>query len=429
MVSGWQERTREGVTASATDRGIAARTERPGTPEAARCDQLLGELAGLIAVGGAPRFLLAPVVPGPAAFPEAWTPDAAGVARVLRRLAWHAGMPAQRIEIHDEGLGAPPTERKPGTRVELMAAREAAIEIVLSFVGEDDVAGTLAHEIGVAYAIRHRAAPEGAYRAPAHAVERVDPDRDLERGSVAAVYLGLGTLAANAALQQYTRGRFNGAYSEHEYDVLRAGYLALPELAFLLAVQAVVREMPAPPRGLNGPQRDETSAWIVALRGERAALCARLGVPVDSAADAVVSGARPVVERFAEEPDAATVAAPARPRRIAFRWQATRAGSGVLVGAIAGGGAMAAAGTTSMLAMGMILAGVVAGHVIGTRVRVARCSACVRVVAVDAARCASCGAQLRGDIRALAERLDAEEALERESGEPAASDPATTPGR
>src|SRR5256885_1031009 len=79
----------------------------------------------------------------------------------------------------------------------------------------------------------------------------VDIDgRDLERGSVAAVYLGLGVLAANAAYQQYTSsGRTNGAYMPLEYDVIKSGHLTMSELAFLLAVQAVARGEHEPPHG------------------------------------------------------------------------------------------------------------------------------------------------------------------------------------
>ncbi|MDQ3370229.1 MAG: hypothetical protein M3680_32835, partial [Myxococcota bacterium] len=52
------------------------------------------------------------------------------------------------------------------------------------------------------------------------------------------------------------------------------------------------------------------------------------------------------------------------------------------------------------------------GHVLGRRVRVARCSACVTVLDVRAQTCRSCGANLRGDIARLADRLEAEEQLE-----------------
>ncbi|MBA3820640.1 MAG: hypothetical protein H0X17_17240 [Deltaproteobacteria bacterium] len=44
--------------------------------------------------------------------------------------------------------------------------------------------------------------------------------------------------------------------------------------------------------------------------------------------------------------------------------------------------------------------------------RVARCSACVTVLDVRAQTCRSCGANLRGDIARLADRLEAEEQLE-----------------
>src|SRR5262249_35905166 len=158
---------------------------------------------------------------------------------------------------------------------------------VVNFIGSDDVVGTLAHEVGVVHAVLARGDGASPYRAAevpmlerAGADDRereVDPDRDLERGSIAAVYLGLGVMAANAAYQQSSQaGRFNGAYVPLEYEVIRAGYLPMSSLAYLLAVQATVRGDRDVPDGLSGPQRDEVGAWIDALRPDAQALRERL---------------------------------------------------------------------------------------------------------------------------------------------------------
>ena len=196
----------------------------PSVPAPARRERLVVVLAELIARGGARPFLAPPVVPGAAAFPEPWRPTRGGVVALLRRLAWHAGNP-RAIHVVDERLGAPPTERKPETRVGLTSVRAKELWFRIEFLGDDDVAGTLAHELGVAHAAASRPDAADPYRDAERPVIEVEAERDLERGSVATVYLGLGAVAANAAFQQYSRaGRFNGGYTPLEYDVLCAGY-------------------------------------------------------------------------------------------------------------------------------------------------------------------------------------------------------------
>ncbi|MCE9576798.1 MAG: hypothetical protein K8W52_26870 [Deltaproteobacteria bacterium] len=368
---------------------------------AERRDALLDILAELIARGGAGAFLASPVIPGEDAFPEPWQPTRAGVTALLRRLAWHAGIP-RAIEVTDARLGAPPTERRPATRVELTAVRPAALGFRLEFIGADDVAGTLAHELGVAHAVLNRPGAAEPYRSTAPTDLEVDPGRDHERGSIATIYLGLGVLATNAAFQQYSRaGRFNGAYSPLEYDVLRAGHVPMSELAFLLAVQSVVRGTDAP-AGLEGPQRDEVSTWLRVLGGQRTELRARLGIAADA-----VAAARPEVVPF----DDVELEAEAPPARTAFRWRTHRGGVGFIGGIMIGAG-LAATIASRGLAPLCLLGGASVGHVVGRGVSVPRCSNCASVVPAAATRCPHCGASLRGDIKRLDDRLEAEEQLE-----------------
>jgi hypothetical protein len=369
----------------------------PEQPVPERREQLISMLTAYVAQGGAGPLLAPPVVPGEDAFPDLWEPTPRGLETLLRRLAWHAGQP-RSIVVVDERLGAPPTQRKPETHVELVAVRERELELTSWFVGDDDVAGTLAHELGVAHAVIARAADRDPYRGPEPPELAVDPERDLERGSIATVYLGLGVLAANAAFQQYSgTGRFNGAYAPLEYDVLRAGYVPMSELAFLLAVQAVVRGEPSPPPGLSPPQRDEVTAWLDALRGQEGALRERLGIAAD-----VRGEARPAATPFQDvERDQA------RRRRIAFRWQTHRAGEGLLAGVLV-------AAATALIAMphgliAFIVGGAVMGMSVGRSLRVARCSTCATALALDAAACRRCGATMYGDIARRSDRLEAEE--------------------
>ena len=375
----------------------------PASPTTERTERLLDTLAELVARGGASSFLAPPVVPGVDAFPEPWRATRGGVAALLRRLAWHAG-DARTIVLEDRRLGAPPTERKPATRAAVQRVTPKEIVVRLELIGEDDVAGTLAHEIGVAHAAINRPERADPYRVAEQPVIEIE-EEDLERGAVATVYLGLGVLAANAAFQQYSRpGRFNGAYVPHEYDVLQAGAVPMSELAYLVAVQAAVREAGVP-NGLAPPQRDEVTAWLAVLAPRAAALRTRLGIGARAAGEA--SHARPPVVRFA---DIDVDDDPEPPSRIAFRWRTHRGGVGLVMGAVLGAGvslAVAAPGAAPWIVVGAASS----GHLVGRRVRVPRCSACASVVAADAPACRHCGAALRGDIERLSDRLDAEERL------------------
>ncbi len=381
----------------------------PRSPTTERRDALLGVLGDLIARGGAAKLLAPPVVPGADAFPEPWRATRGGVRAVLRRLAWHAGNDRE-IVLNDDRLGAPPTERKPETRVGLTRVAPKELTFRVEFLGEDDVAGTIAHELGVAHAVVNRPDSVDPYRTSEANELDVDVDRDHERGSIATVFLGLGVLAANAAYQQYSRpGRFNGGYSPLEYDVLRAGYAPMSELAYLLAVQAVVRGAGVP-AGLSGPQRDEVNEWIMALSPRRTELRQRLGI----APDAEGASDRPAPVRF-EDIDLAEDAPP--PRKTAFRWRTHRGGVGFMCGAVLGVGVAVAAASSSITPL-LVFGVAGGGHVLGRRIRVMRCSACASVVDAAATVCGSCGASLRGDIAQLADRLEAEERLERDDARP-----------
>ncbi|MDQ3296321.1 MAG: hypothetical protein M3619_07040 [Myxococcota bacterium] len=385
-------------------------TVEPSAPDAERRNALLAVLGDLVARGGVASLLAPPIAPGVAAFPEPWRPSVSGVTALLRRLVWHAGGLGDRhVIVADELLGAPPTEHKPQTRVELTEVRQRALAFTLSFVGTDDVVGTLAHEVGVAHAILHRPDDADPYRSAEQPVIPVDLERDLERGSIATVYLGLGVIAANAAFQQYSSRIRTDAYAPHVYEVHRAGYVPMAELAYLLAVQAVVRGETTAPAGLAPPQRDEVLPWIAALVPRASELRARLGVPATAHPEP-----RPPVVRF----DDVDVDDDAPRRRAAFRWQTHRGGLGMIAGVVFAAG-IALAVVAPQHVLWCVLAGGGGGHLVGRRVRVARCSACVTVLDVRAETCRKCGLALRGDIARLADRLEAEERLEPSPSSPA----------
>ena len=84
------------------------------TPTSARTpastsDALVADLRALIARHGAERFLAGPLVePTPAFFPDAWSPDDAGVLSLARRVFVLAGLGEVRIEL---SAVASPTQR------------------------------------------------------------------------------------------------------------------------------------------------------------------------------------------------------------------------------------------------------------------------------------------------------------------------------
>jgi hypothetical protein len=375
----------------------------PDAPDAATREHLLGVLAELVARGGSAALLLAPVVPGDAAFPDRWAPTKAGVALLLRRLAWHAGL-ERDIDIEDRRAGAPQTERKPATSVEVIEVRDKTALFVLRYIGEDDVAGTLAHEIGIAYAALHRPGEVDPFRKPVAPVLSIDPDVDLERGSIAAVYLGLGVLAANAARQHHSvlEGQsYNPLFVARVGVTVEAGDVPASSLAYLLAVQACVRGEHEPPAGLAAEQRREVAAWLAVLEGSAGALRERLGIASDAR-----PGTRPEVVAF----DVGQLEDDPPVRANAFRWQTHRGGVGLVAGTVLGVGFAVVLATRAAAPLA-IAVGAVCGHVAGRRVRVVRCSSCATICAADATTCPKCGAALRGDIARLADRLDAEEHL------------------
>jgi hypothetical protein len=372
----------------------------PLEPDLATREHLLDVLGALVARGGAEPLLRAPVAPGEDAFPEPWAATRSGVALLLRRLAWYAGIDRE-IELVDRHAGARPTERKPATRVELVEVRRTSLVLALELIGEDDVVGTLAHEIGVAFSVLHPPGGADPYRTAMDQVIAVDPDGDLERGSIATVYLGLGVLAANAARQHHAvlEGQgFNPMLVAKVGVELLAGHLPVASLVYLVAVQAAIRGEPQPPAGLVGRQRREVAAWLAALDG--AELRARLGIAAGATA-----AARPQPIVFADarlEPDVA------RPKQ-AFRWRTHRGGVGLVAGTVLGIGLSLIASRGMMT--WLVIGGAGSGHVIGRRIRVPRCSACATVLTDGAPRCRTCGAVMRGEIAHLSERLEAEERL------------------
>jgi hypothetical protein len=287
----------------------------PAAPDATDREWLLDALAELVEHRGAEALLAPPVVPGAKAFPERWRPTRAGVTEVARRCAAHAGLVGVRIDVvdgRDAGFSVDPTAP---TELEVDAVAPTSATLVLAVLGRDDVAGAACHAIGAVIAALGRIAQAGPFRS----TDEVGGDEDTRRrGAVAAVWAGLGVLAANAAYQQYTYGTPINGYAPIDYRVVQAGAVPMSALAFLVAVQAELRGATGLPEGLKGPQRDETRAWRKALAGRGAALRDRLGI----AAGARGADRRPPLAAIDCEPEDV----------------GGGAGAGVGVGVVVGGG-------------------------------------------------------------------------------------------
>jgi hypothetical protein len=268
------------VTSASIDLGLGR--DAPDAPGRTDVEWLIRQLARLVEVGGAARLLAEPIAPEPASFPDAWQASPARVVRVIERLLWHAGV-ERRVVVVDRRDESGTTHRRVATECDVVDidVNGPTIDLDLHSIGDDDVVGTLAHEVGVAVAVISGVAGGDPYRDRA-AVSAWSED-DLRIGSVAAVWAGLGVLAANAAFQQYSGGVFqpHRGFAPVEYDVIRAGHLPLPALAFLLAIQIELRDARLP-RGLGRPQTDEVRAWQRALRGKSATLRSLLGIAADA---------------------------------------------------------------------------------------------------------------------------------------------------
>src|SRR5665647_662945 len=113
---------------------------------------LLGELAELIRRFGAERFVTSPLVRANLRdFPDPWEPTVRAVHTVLYRLFWHAYIDAS-IVVEDVRAAAPPDHRRlTRSEIELAEAAHGRTLFHIASIGNDDVAGALAHQVGTAF--------------------------------------------------------------------------------------------------------------------------------------------------------------------------------------------------------------------------------------------------------------------------------------
>lgn len=196
---------------------------------------VLEHLAELIRVRGASTFLSAPLLePSDRDFPDRWSPDAAGVQRLLRRILNYAGMKSfsPEIEIYD---GPEAMEASTGGHAGQVAAWFEGLDRdtarfgvdVDSLNAPDALVGILCHEVA------------HAYRA-CHGLTYFDPTQDEPLTDLTTVFLGFGILTTNAS-HIYRADSVSYWHSQ-------AGYLTPEMWSFALAVQVVARRLSAKER-------------------------------------------------------------------------------------------------------------------------------------------------------------------------------------
>jgi hypothetical protein len=244
-------------------------------PDPAERENLLDQLAALIALEGAEAFLTGAIIePSDRSFPDPWTPDADGVERLIRRLLGYAGLAQLDLTIEldrfSDAQGEVLSDGSAGGHSGT-AAWFAGIRGGVCAFGVDThqlhdpvgLIGTLAHEVAHAY--------RSAYdlRDADHAIEERLTD-------LTTIYLGFGILTVNAS-QRFESGRQGAGGSWYRHS--ERGYLAMQAMSFLLAAQNVARGDPPAPiaRALAPNQRACFKAACKQL-GARDALLARLGV-------------------------------------------------------------------------------------------------------------------------------------------------------
>jgi hypothetical protein len=327
-----------------------------------------------------------------------------GVARVIGRVAWHAHLD---VELAVEDLRQPTSPRRAllrDTKLALVQADRDRFAFALTSIGNDDVAGIVSHAIGHAYATS--CASDG------HPFRDASTTVSTALGSLATVYLGLGLLAANAALHDRSAGENVGNRAIHAHQTACAGGLPWQDLAFALAVQATVRDDMLDLDRLHPSQRELVAAWCEVLDDHEAALAELLALGDVNAETAPL---RPA------EPRAAIVHAEHAERDLVranlghpvFRTRAgSRAAEHGFYGALASIPVILLG--APIIALGVGIAGIVAGSVYGNRFKRFRCASCGTFMTRDATECSHCGGRIAGDVRHASDRLEAEEQLELE---------------
>ena len=363
-------------------------------------------LASMIRRFGAERFLETPLVRADAKdFPERWEPTLHKVHQLLYRLCWHAYIDPEIVVFDGRPVRDNDTRMLRASEIEIVSCETGVARFEVASIGNDDIAGTLAHKVGQIFL---ELAPGEPFRTAAG-------PSDERTGSIAAVFLGLGVVAANAAMYRRHATQVVGREERSEQQI--AG-LEIAEITMLVAVQNLLRdEVQDALETLHGQQREWVDRWTDVLDPHEDELREMLGLD--------------------EESPSLTLSRPERPRTVAAGThdenrrfndgrEVARVRRRSLYGMVGGGilGFVAGAGLFNfmlIIAPVAFVTGVTAGTAFGFW-RWCRpfytCShgACQRMIPASASKCPSCGgtvtetltlAQLHARWKQLREEEDA----------------------
>ncbi len=376
-------------------------------PLSSHHEHLVRELARVVALGGTWRLVNGPVVAARVEdYPEPWDESREALAKLIARTEWHAHLD---IELVLEDARSPAPRRHAylrETKLELVHADATKLELSMTSIGNDDVAGIVAHELGRGYVAQ----------LPGDHPYRTSEDSlpDAATGSIATVAIGLGVVAANAAPHDRSAGERIGNTSYHQHHIDHAGGLDWQDLVFLLAVQASVRDDVLPALDTLRPsQAAELAAWLDVLDDHEAELVELLGLgDVLEAAPP-----RPVEPRAVEVRAAFSESDLVRSNlgRPVFRYSEGRGAAfgilGLLAGLLIGTAGIDILGRDVLVAIPMGL-GAIAGYLFGRTRRLHRCATCRSYLTLTATECRICGGTIRGEIDHPDQRLEREEQLE-----------------
>lgn len=376
-------------------------------------EKLVKELGALVARAGAWRFVRGHVVAANTKdYPDPFGENRAGLSRALARTLWHARLELD-VTIEDHRQPAPIDHtRLRKTTLELVQANETSARIAITEIGNDDIAGIFATEVGRMFVAQ---LAHGGH--PLRTTTNASDLPDLATGTLAAVYLGFGVVATNASHYRRAVGEIIGRTAYTEHDFVEIGGLPSEDLAMLLAVQATVRDDVLPALDTLAPRHAEAVArWRRVLDEHEDELIAMLELDLD-AIDAEPVPPRPPVPRPVttdwqwEESDLTKE----NVGRRVYRYPETKAWTTTPLATVAG---FVIALPLVMFA-GIIeplyvlpVAGFVGGLAYGLRKKQLRCTGCGSFLVATDATCKLCGGTITADVKSVYEAREREEALE-----------------
>lgn len=252
-------------------------------------ETLLDQLGELLRSEPGP-FVSAPFVePTPRYFPDVFDHDAASAQALAQRLLGYAGLDGFQAQVELENASR--SASLPLTASDLVSIEGPTIRFVCAELGRaDDATLCLAQEVARAALLVHtHRRSDTVYRASmrpeAPVVTPDTSDGALVHASIFAYVLGFGVLATLGAHHARQGGHSRGGFSQTSWQHVAYGRLSPEAASYLLAVQLVVRAVPAPRRNallasLPTHRRVEVETAIASL--DREALLARLGLPPPS---------------------------------------------------------------------------------------------------------------------------------------------------